>query len=600
MLSLLTVLRENNTIPEEAIKEALSTTGNEKMAIHVLLQKGLISSEEIAKARAKAFNLPYITLPKDIKIPTELFDLFSQELVKRLKIFPLSREGNKINVGIVEPENVEIDSTIDFISVLQNVSIKKTIISSDDFENLVKKFSEFEVEVKEALKKFGEDRGEKEKEGGEKKQLTEKELQRITEDQPITRIVDVILNYGIESGASDIHIEPIENAVRVRFRLDGKLKAPLFLPKDVLPAVISKIKILSNLRVDETRVPQDGRIHYSFGLNQMIDFRVAVFPTIEGEKVVLRILDPRKGFLALEELGLLPKSVDDVRIFMKRPFGAMLISGPTGSGKTTTLYSILKELNKEESNVVTLEDPVEYYLSGINQSQVRPEVGYDFSSGLREIVRQDPNIIMVGEIRDKETASLLIQAALTGHLVFSTIHTNDSVGIIPRLLDMDIDNFLIPSSLRLMMAQRLIPKLCQDCKESYDPPAHIKKVLERELTFIAQDSLKRTLLSDPKVSRQDLYDNIVGKKFDTLMLFKSRGCQECGSLGVKGRIAVYETLTMGPEFEKIVVESPNESILKKEALRQGMITMRQDAIIKALEGMVGIEGVLMNTTASYM
>lgn len=598
MFSLLTAIRGYKTIPEDAIKEALSTTGNERLAIRVLLQKGFISPEEIARARAKVYDLPFLTLPKDIKIPAELFDLLSQELVKRLKIFPLSREGNEIKVGVVEPENVEVDSALDFISVLQNISIKKIIISSEDFDNAVKRSSEFEVEVKEALEKFGEEMGGKEG-GAKKKYLSEKKLQRLTEDQPITRIVDVILHYGIESGASDIHIEPIENAVRVRFRLDGKLKAPLFLPKNVLSAVISKVKILSNLRVDETRIPQDGRIHYAAGSNS-IDFRVAVFPTIEGEKVVLRILDPKKGFLSLENLGLLPKSVDDVKLFIKRPFGAMLISGPTGSGKTTTLYSILKELNKEETNIITLEDPVEYYLSGINQSQVRPEIGYDFASGLREIVRQDPNVIMVGEIRDKETASLLIQAALTGHLVFSTIHTNDAVGIIPRLLDMDIDNFLIPSALRLIIAQRLIPKLCQNCTEPYDPPPHIKKILERELTFITQDSLKRTFLSDSKTTRQDLYDNIVDKKFDALTLFKSNGCQECGSLGVKGRIAAYETLTIGPEFEKIVVESPSESILKKEALRQGMITMRQDAIIKALGGMVGIEGVLMNTTTSYM
>lgn len=597
MSSLLSQIQEKGVIPSSLIEEELRTQGNEQAVIDALLQKGLISPEELANIRVQSYGLPLLGVEEGFRVPIELLKIFSQDTIKRLKILPLHREGNEVTVGIVEPENIEVDSALGFIAVSQNITIKRGIITLSHFEMVVERLSGLESEVKEALQRFGEEK--KEKMEKAEKIVSQVELQRLTEAQPITRIVDVILRYGIDAEASDIHIEPTQNAVRIRFRIDGKLNASLSLPKETRSAIISRVKILANLRVDETRMPQDGRIHYFSGAD-VIDFRVATFPTIEGEKAALRILDSRKGLFPLEELGLQPKSLEDVRLFMKRPFGALLISGPTGSGKTTTLYSVLKELNREDTNIVTLEDPVEYYLGGISQSQVHPEIGYDFASGLREILRQDPNVVMVGEVRDNETASLLIQASLTGHLVLSTIHTNDAIGIIPRLLDMGVDNFLIPSAVRLVVAQRLIPKLCQDCKELYSPPSHIQSVIEREIGLFPADALNEIFQPDKgeEVSKRIL-EAISKKQFNHLVFYKSRGCQYCGEKGIKGRVAVYETMIVGQELEKVIIESVSEAALKKEAQRQGMITMRQDGIIKALQGVVGIEGVITNTAPSY-
>lgn len=580
-MKILEKLEEKGILSKEVLSQAVGQVSDERQALAILLQKNLVTPEQAAQARSEVFSLPYVALPREFRIPEELFSIFSQEAINSLKIVPIERKGDEVHVGLVEPENNKVDAALDFIAVSHSVSLKRAVISQGDFEKARENMFKLEVEVKEALQRFEEER--QVKKGIEEQITSQAELQRLTEQAPVTRIVDVILRYGVDAGASDIHIEPTRDQLRVRFRVDGKLRASLFLPKDILPAVISRIKILSHLRVDETRVPQDGRIHLLFGA-KAIDFRVATFPTIEGEKVVLRILDPTKGITSLEELGLQLKSLDDVRNFMQQPFGAMLISGPTGSGKSTTLYSVLKDLNKEVTNIVTLEDPVEYYLSGVNQSQVRPEINYDFASGLRQILRQDPNVIMVGEVRDSETAGLLVHAALTGHLVFSTIHTNNAIGIIPRLLDMKIDNFLIPSAMRLAVAQRLIAKLCQDCKTEYDPPDHIKELVHRELSLLSQAMQER-----------------IGYSKDMpIKVFKSPGCNYCGNSGTRGRVAVFETMNVGAELERIIIESPSESTLRKEALRQGMITMRQDGVIKALQGLVSIEGIIAGTSDSYL
>lgn len=575
-------LQEKGFLTQEALNQVMHQVSDERQALTVLLSQHLITAQQAAEVRAEVFGLPFLELPKDFKIPEELFLIFSQEAVTSFKIVPIKRQGDEIEVGIVEPEHANVDSALDFIAISHKVNLKRYVVNAEAFEKAREKMFKLETEVKEALERFQE---EKQVKAGIKEEITSQaELQRLTEQAPVTRIVDVMLKYGVDAGASDIHVEPTRDQLRVRFRVDGKLKASLFLPKDILSAVVSRIKILSRLRVDETRVPQDGRIHLLFG-SRAIDFRVATLPTMEGEKVVLRILDPTKGLTSLEELGLQLKSLDDVRNFMNMPFGAMLISGPTGSGKSTTLYSVLQDLNSEQRNIVTLEDPVEYYLSGVNQSQVRPEINYDFASGLRQILRQDPNIIMVGEVRDSETASMLIQAALTGHLVFSTIHTNNAVGIIPRLMDMKVDSFLIPAALRVALAQRLIPKLCQDCKKPYDAPDHVKEVIAKELAMVLDEMLARV-----DFAKDQVHDK----------LFKAEGCNYCGGSGIKGRIAVFESLSVTPELERIIIEDPTEDTMRKEAMRQGMITMRQDGIIKALKGIIGIEGVLANTAPSYV
>ena len=568
-------------VPDEVLSEAVREAGSESAALNLLLQKKFINAQDFARVRSEVYKLPLLELETEFTIPQELLTIFSQESIVKLKILPIRREGEEITIGIVEPENIRVDAALDFIGVAYNVSLKRFVISSEDFENALKRFSSLGIEVSEAIRKLGQESEGEEVAG--KPITSQVALQRLAEAAPVTRIVDAILEHGVEGAASDIHIEPTGDQLRIRYRVDGRLKASLILPKEILPAVVSRVKVLARLRVDETRIPQDGRIHLRFG-SKAIDFRVSTFPTIEGEKVALRILDPAKGILSLEELGLRFKNLENVKSFMNLPFGAMLISGPTGSGKTTTLYSVLNQLNKEEENIVTLEDPVEYYISGINQSQVYPEIKYDFASGLREIVRQDPNIIMVGEVRDNETASLLIHAALTGHLVFSTIHTNDVIGIIPRLLDMGIENFFIPTSLKLIIAQRLIPRLCQNCKERYVPPSRIQEIVESELRLLPHEVLTQLSLKRGEAN--------------PLTLFKSKGCEDCTNRGVKGRIALFESIPMSEELEKVIIELPTESNLKKEVMRQGMTTMRQDGIIKALEGMVSIEGVFANTEAS--
>ncbi len=582
-MTLLEKLQEKGIISPEIREEISRRTSDESQALNLLLYRRLVTSSDLAHIRAETFGLEMREVSRNFVIPEELLSIFSQDAILNLKIVPLAQEGDEIEVGLVEPENSKVDAALDFIAVSHRATIKRFIITPEDFERVREKLLKIETEVKQALERFEEE--EEVRKGIGEEVTTQVQLQRLTEEAPASQIVDVMLRYGVDSGASDIHVEPTGKEMRVRFRLDGKLKTSLILPKEVQSAIVSRIKILSHLRVDETRIPQDGRIHFLFG-QKAVDFRVATFPTITGEKVALRILDPTKGITTLEELGFQLKSLDDVKEFIKKPFGAMLISGPTGSGKSTTLYAVLQELNKEEANIVTLEDPVEYYISGINQSQIRPEINYTFASGLRQILRQDPNIIMVGEVRDKETSTLLVHAALTGHLVFSTIHTNNAIGIIPRLLDMGIDNFLIPSALRLAVAQRLVQKICQACKAPYDPPMQMRSIVEKELNLMSDEMRERAGISKKDIAR--------------LKFFKSPGCDECGVTGIKGRVAVFESMAVSQEMEKVIVEEPNEAKLREEALRQGMITMRQDGILKALKGIISIEGVLANTAPSFL
>lgn len=579
-MSVLQQLKEQGHISDEQLKE-IEEGRTESEKLELLEEKHIVSGNEIAKARAKATGLQLAVLAPSFQAPSDLLAILPQDVIKRYKVLPIRKiEDGRVEIGLVEPENVEASRALHFIEVSEGIRFSKVVITGEDFRQALQKVTDLELEVKEALKRLGEE-GEQEKEEGAKKKIQgQEELQRLVQEAPVTQMVDVILKYGVDGGASDIHIEPTMSQVRVRYRMDGKLKSSLFLPKELTSALVTRIKIMARLRVDETRVPQGGRIHIQND-GKPIDFRVSTLPIVEGEKVVIRILDPTKGIVKLEQLGLQNKAIKDIQAFMERPFGAMLISGPTGSGKSTTLYSVLNQLNQEAVNIVTLEDPVEYFLSGVNQSQVRPEIKYTFASGLREVLRQDPNIVMVGEVRDKETAELLIHAALTGHLVFSTIHTNDSIGIIPRLLDMGIDSFLIPSALRLAVAQRLVPKLCSDCKKPYEAAENIIEQVRAELEVM------------PKEYRQEA-------KESEIQFFKAEGCQACGKLGTKGRIAVFETLVVDNEVEKAIVENASESTFRTIAKNQGMISMRQDGILKALKGTVSIEAVMAETAPTFV
>jgi type IV pilus assembly protein PilB len=397
----------------------------------------------------------------------------------------------------------------------------------------------------------------------------------LSDDAPVIKMVDVILRYAVDGDASDIHIEPFQDKSRVRFRIDGTLHASIFLPAKVHPAIVARIKILSNLKIDETRVPQDGRFSESV-YNREIDFRVSTFPTVLGEKVVMRVLVVGEGAQNLDRLGLQGRNLDVVQEAIKRPYGLIFSTGPTGSGKTTTLYSLLNILNKEGVNIVTLEDPIEYFLKGVNHSQIRPEINYGFAEGLRHILRQDPDIIMVGEARDQETATLTIHAALTGHIVLSSLHTNNAIGVIPRLIDMGVQPFLIPSAVVLAVAQRLAGLLCPDCKKKKKPTPKIMEIMSREVNSLPESEKKGLDLSFSEVC-------------------EAEGCKKCNWRGYKGRIGLFEILSMTDQLSDIIVSGPTEEKIWKEAQRQGMITLRQDGIIKALKGITSIEEVLRVT-----
>lgn len=550
---------------------------NDSNIFDVLLNKKFFKEEEITKIKADFLNLPYISL-KDLVIDSAVFAAIPDKAIAFYKILPFEFDGTLLKVGMVNPNDLEALDALKFISIRHGINTQTYLISQGSFDVVVKQHKNFGDELKDALENVGDRIENVQSKGDDNSQL---DSDRITEEAPISKVVDIIVSHAVEGKASDIHIESTEKDLRVRYRLDGVLHDSLVLPKKLAPAVVSRIKILSNLKIDETRKPQDGRFRFNLSekghITKSVDLRISTFPTVNGEKVVMRILDTTSEIGNLESLGLRSRALEILKENIEKPFGIILITGPTGSGKSTTLYVLLKMLNQEGVNIVTLEDPVEYYLTGINQSQVKPEIGYDFASGLRSILRQDPDIIMVGEIRDKETASLAMHAALTGHLVLSTLHTNNSVGVIPRLVDMGIEPFLIGSALNVCVAQRLVRRICPYCKEEIEISAETTAEVEEEIRRIPLDQ------------RLDL-DLTKGFHF-----YRGKGCKECKNTGSTGRVGIYEMLNMTPEMEKIIHASITDSEIEKEARRQGMITMKQDGIVKAMQGLTTIEEILRVT-----
>ncbi len=531
-------------------------------------------SEEVksVQQRAQTSGVPFIDLSGKV-IAADVLRQISEEAATFYQIIPIEQSGKKLVVGMINPDDLKSREAVRFIAQSRNLIPEIKIITPSDFKNVLKQYRTLKEEVESALTELEKELAKKGEDKEKEKGKTEEEtaMERIMAEAPITKIVAVVLRHAQDGRASDIHLEPGEKEFKVRFRVDGLLHTSLLLPKTIQPAVVSRIKILSNLKIDETRVPQDGRFH-SVMDGKKIDFRVSTFPTSFGEKVVLRLLDPSIGLMSFDRLGLVGKSREIVEAAIAEPYGMILSTGPTGSGKTTTLYAILRILNEETVNIVSLEDPVEYYIEGVAQSQIKPEIGYTFASGLRSIVRQDPDIIMVGEIRDAETAGLATHAALTGHIVLSTLHTNNALGVIPRLMDMGVERFLIPSSLSVAMAQRLVRRLCPDCRQVMEPPAEIKKVIDQEIANLPEATKKEVI-----------------KAYPDIKIWRAPGCKFCGDKGTKDRVAIYEAMAMTPELEKIVIESPTEAKIKAEAERQGMITMKQDGIIKVLQGLISFE-----------
>mgnify|MGYP001613299261 CR=1 FL=1 len=538
---------------ERLVRESETTRQRVEDIIH---EKRLVDDIEVAKIKSKILNIPYTKV--DLTGLTEdLLKLIPEETSSNYKVAPLSKNKDMLVVGMVNPDDIKAQEALRFIAKQNKISLGIYLITPSDLELVLKKYSPFGSQIQAAVKSLNIKPGQGI--AGIKKVRFEESA--VTEDAPIIKIVSSTFKEAVGAGASDIHVEPQRDRLRIRFRIDGVLQEVSSLPLELHQPIVSRIKILSNLKIDENRIPQDGRFRtVLFGRD--IDYRVSTFPTPSGEKVALRVLDPQIGLKKLDELGLVDHNADVVKKALEKPFGMILITGPTGSGKTTTLYALLQGLNNDEYNIVSLEDPVEYTIDGINQSQVRPEIGYDFASGLRQILRQDPDVIMVGEIRDSETASLAVHAALTGHIVLSTLHTNNAIGVIPRLIDMKVDAFLFPSSLNVMLAQRLLGKLCQSCKKAEDPSSEINELIKKEIG---------------KIKSQTSYK-----------IYHAVGCKECKNKGIKGRIAIFEALEMTPKLM--------EGNIAEEAKKQGMVTMRQDGLLKAIEGLVSVEEVLRETS----
>ena len=548
-------------------EEEIKKTG--KTEEEVILKRGLVTESVLFNLKSEIFKIPTKDVPPE-EIPLKVLELIPEEAAKYYKIIPLGQSNSILEVGMIYPEDLRAQEALKFLVRQGNLTPKIFLINFSTFDSLLRQYKTLREEVKKALEEF-EVEFKKDRIGDVP--LKPSEFNTLVEDAPISKVVNVILRYAIDGNASDIHIEPVKKNLRVRFRVDGVLHSSIILPLRVLPAVVARIKILSNLRLDEARVPQDGR--FSTVVNSKeYDFRVSTFPTSLGEKVALRVLDPAKGSVPFEKLGFGGRDLEVMERQMKKPYGLILITGPTGSGKTTTLYTILSLLNKEGVNIITLEDPIEYLTEGINQSQVRPEIGYTFAAGLRQILRQDPDIIMVGEIRDEETASLAIHASLTGHLVLSTLHTNNATGVIPRLIDMKVSPFLLPPSLSLALGQRLVKILCTDCKKKTEATKEMRDLIMHEIDDLPEKTRKKTNI--PQV----------------LYIYEAVGCKKCNDGGYKGRIGIYETLEMNKELEKIILSNPSETTVLEEAKRQGMATMKQNGMLKVIEGITTIEEVL--------
>lgn len=513
------------------------------------------------------------------KISKDMLSIIPEEVAKKHRMAIFEKKGSRIKVAMVDPRDVESLNVLQFISSKEKLEPEIYSATTAVFQDILDNYANAEKAVEEVVQSFREDQLESIDMNQAEKEPSGKES---IQDAPVAKLVQVIIRHAIDGGASDVHIEPIEDSYRVRFRVDGILHSSLTLPKEVGRAVVSRIKILSNLKIDEKRKPQDGRFKIEDS-GEAIDFRVSTLPVVEGEKVAMRVLAKNEGLGDMQLLGVLGRNFEVLNRQIRNQHGIILITGPTGSGKSTTLYAFLQILNKEERNIVTLEDPVEYHIEGANQSQIRPEIGYTFANGLRSILRQDPNVIMVGEIRDSETAELAIHAALTGHLVFSTLHTNDAVGAMPRMMDMGVEPFLLTASLRAVVAQRLVRKICEKCNEEANVPQAVLDKAEEELKSIPPEEIAKYGV-----------DLSGGLKF-----FKGRGCDSCGNTGAKGRLAIYEVIEVTEKIQELIAKGKNNEIeIKNEALRQGMITMKQDGILKALKGIMELSEVERVTEGS--
>ncbi len=566
-------LIEKKIITDDVGRRVLRDAGLRGQPAEDLIYQGRLADEvAVAKVKSEMLGIPYKKVNVDA-VTDALIALIPKETSKTYQVIPVEKNGDMLVVGMLRPDNLQAQEALKFIAKQERVSLGVYLVTPSDIAAVWRKYSPYKNEVDSAVEEMG-----------NVKQVDSllvslEEDRGAGEEAPIIKIVAATLREAVERKASDIHIEPERLRLRIRFRIDGDLGEVSSMPLALAQPVISRVKVLSRLKLDETRIPQDGRFRVVI-TGRDIDFRVATFPTPSGEKVVLRVLDPTTGLKSLQELGFSDYNFEILQHAIGSPYGMILITGPTGSGKSTTLYAILQKMNSEEVNIVTLEDPVEYFMDGVNQSQVKPEIGYDFSSGLRQILRQDPDIIMVGEIRDAETANLAVNAALTGHLMLSTLHTNNSIGVVPRLIDLGVPGFLLASSLNLMLAQRLVGRLCPKCKKERQVSGEAENIIEKELADLPESVRSNLKFKKPYTSWHAEPDP---------------NCDVCNGKGISGRVALFEIFKMTRNLSDIISRGFTENALIAEAKTQGMVFMRQDGILKALAGDVSLEEVLRET-----
>jgi len=567
-------LLDAGLVDEKTVNDALEKSEKNKQDLGTtLLEMKAINEEDLRKMYAYILGIPYVDLEKE-KIPKDILMLIPEPIASKNNIVAFQKNKNELRVAMLNPDDIQ---TIDFIKKKTGLKISACFTSKNSIEAVLRQY-------KKSLKaEFGDiiDENSESVSGQDS-------LEKIAQDLPIIKIVDTLLKHAILQSASDIHIEPDENEVHVRYRIDGILHETMTLPKQVLPGIIARVKVLSNLKLDEHRIPQDGRFKIEEG-SKRIAFRVSILPVFDGEKIVMRVLDESSKGLTLESMGLWGTSLEHVHQAIKRPNGMILVTGPTGSGKTTTLYTTMDILNTPEVNISTIEDPIEYRMPRINQTQVKAKVGMTFANGLRALLRQDPDIIMVGEIRDSETMQIAMNAAMTGHLVLSTLHTNSAAAAIPRMVDMKAEPFLVASTVNVIIAQRLVRKICNDCRAKFT----LDKKQAAELSNLVDFRRISNQLSIQKDAEVKELQKI--SSLDSATFYKGKGCDRCNNEGYKGRVGIYEVLEVSEAVQKLISGNATASEIDKQGKEEGMFSMMEDGIIKAMKGVTTIEEILRVT-----
>lgn len=576
-------LRDSDRVRKGDLDAAIESAAEKKISLgEELLARELVQDTELRKIYSLMLGIPFVNLEKNA-IPVEVLQIVPAPIAKRYSIVAFEKTGEELKVAMLNPDDLQ---TIDFIQKKTGLRIVPCLTSKESIREILKQYEKsLQAEFGDIIDKDAESISASAKSEQEEDGIDAESLQRAAEDIPVVRIVDTLLKHAVLQQASDIHIEPLEKEVVVRYRIDGVLHDAMRLPRTAHQGIVARIKVLSNLKLDEHRLPQDGRFKIETE-GYKISFRVSVLPIFDGEKIVMRLLDESAKGLTLEKIGFEGRDLEVMHRQVKKPNGMILVTGPTGSGKTTTLYTVVDILNTPEVNISTVEDPVEYRMQRINQTQVVSKIGMTFAAALRSLLRQDPDIIMVGEIRDSETMEIALHAAMTGHLVLSTLHTNGAVPTIPRMLDMGAEPFLVASTLNVIVAQRLVRRLCGDCREAYTLTDELLETLRDNFSL---DDMLAVLQSSSLAKEKNIRD------WKDISFYRSKGCARCGNEGYRGRNGIFEVLEVTDAIRQLVAKNATTEELEKTARAEGMHAMIEDGMIKASLGVTSIEEVLRVT-----